>query len=411
VPAVAVLSLILVLSIGTLRVARADDADSLTRAARQLAASQTASGLFDFDFDFLKDSGNGSGKSKLQHTAYIVREAAAAFALAKYYRYSHDATVRQALVEVIASFGKSSVTIGRSRALDVLHYTGLLSLPFGRVTMAQVLNRFGLIYQPKGDGLLLALDRDHETAWVGGSAVALTAEGLYADASGDNQFASLRRAWLHGLLAQHLHGMGFRDYPNSIEEASLANGEAWLALATLKPIAGSELASALAEIEQYLIATYSAKPDQGFFSWGMMAAATRFRDTRDRRYLAFVESQARQLLDKIPPQESADENSCSFVEGLAAAAVVIQTGGHRDTALFRDLTERIRTEMALNLPLQIATGQTHANLPGGAVLSSPRFAKYAGAFLAGISKPYIRVDFTAHCISALIELDQIQDPP
>jgi hypothetical protein len=33
---------------------------------------------------------------------------------------------------------------------------------------------------------------------------------------------------------------------------------------------------------------------------------------------------------------------------------------------------------------------------------------YAGAFLAGTHQPYVRIDYTQHCLSAMIELTQRQ---
>ena len=45
-------------------------------------------------------------------------------------------------------------------------------------------------------------------------------------------------------------------------------------------------------------------------------------------------------------------------------------------------------------------------LGNGTYLSSPSVADYAGAFLAGRHDPYVRIDYTQHCISALMELGE-----
>ena len=64
--------------------------------------------------------------------------------------------------------------------------------------------------------------------------------------------------------------------------------------------------------------------------------------------------------------------------------------------------------MTKNRSLQILPDQTRIELGNGAYLSSPSVADYAGAFLAGMHQPYVRIDYTEHCICALTELDQVR---
>ncbi len=45
---------------------------------------------------------------------------------------------------------------------------------------------------------------------------------------------------------------------------------------------------------------------------------------------------------------------------------------------------------------------------GGAYLASPRLPVYVGAFLAGVYRPYTRIDYTQHCLSAMIKLERYE---
>jgi hypothetical protein len=70
------------------------------------------------------------------------------------------------------------------------------------------------------------------------------------------------------------------------------------------------------------------------------------------------------------------------------------------------LRQVVAAEMIKNNALQIQSGQDRIDLGHGAYLSSPVIAQHAGAFLAGAHQPYLRIDFTEHCICALLELEK-----
>jgi hypothetical protein len=40
----------------------------------------------------------------------------------------------------------------------------------------------------------------------------------------------------------------------------------------------------------------------------------------------------------------------------------------------------------------------------GVYLVSPKLRDFSGAFLEGRFRPYTRVDYTAHCVSAMVKL-------
>ena len=90
---------------------------------------------------------------------------------------------------------------------------------------------------------------------------------------------------------------------------------------------------------------------------------------------------------------------------MATALRIFNSQGDSDRDLIARLRQRVDADMARNRSLQIQPGQTRIELGNGATLFSPFIAQYAGAFLAGTHEPFVRIDTTEHCISALLELD------
>lgn len=256
-------------------------------------------------------------------------------------------------------------------------------------------------------GKLLGYKDGYTTTWAGSTALALVAELEYVRATGDNRFAQLRTSWLKGLRVLQVPGRGFREYPGSLEEAAYANGEAWLALATYAVLfpADEYVRAMLSQHDDYVLAKYSAEPDLQFFSWGAMAAAQRFAATSDPRFRDFIAAQASHFVDHNFSGTEALENTCAFVEGLASAAAVLAKYD-KYQALLLKLMKRIDREMtknqALQIPIGIVTLEFH-----GATFYSMRLPEYAGAYLSGAGNPYARIDITAHCLSALLEIQSV----
>ncbi len=369
-------------------------------------ATQLESGLFEFDFDFASGASRGAGTTKYQQMVFIVRQAAGAYGLAKYFHHTGDETVRTATMRAIEALAARSIPIGSSDLQRWIEASGLHGIPWGRRTLVRVLDSMGLLYQSDGPGRLLAFDGDYETAWAGGTALALLAELHYAMASGDQRFAAQRRAWLAGLMALHVDGAGFREYPGSIDESPLAHGEIWLALSFLPSDDASELGSRLQRIDRYMQSVYAAAPTLQFFHWGLMAVAQRGSALEPRQSTRLVERNTRHVLDTVPETHVAQENTCTIVEGLAAAAQVLRREPQWDMALLKQIDDRITVEMAKNLSLQIQPGQSHVTSVDGTKLQIPPTLEATGAFVAWRLRPYIRIDYTGHCISALIELER-----
>lgn len=382
-----------------------DDGGPAWRAAHQLVNAQLPSGLFAFEHDFVlggrpPDTERGTGK-----LAFITREAGTAYGLSNYLLHHNDVAVRTALVAALHNLGELSVPIAKATGQDALDATGLLALPFGRYKLRNALHWLGLLYHPTGEGRLVSYDRTYETAWGGATALALLSELQFYRASVDPQFVRLGRSWLTGLLVLY-DSRGFRELPESIDENALSNGETWLAFATyVRSFPDDSAAAAIAiRLDDYMMRTYAANPNYGFYTWGTKAAALRLEATSDVKFHRFIARQTRAFLNGIGPPVDPSENSCDAVEGLVTALHVLTSVADPDRDLLQRLRRRIDSEMEKNRSLQIEPGQTRIDLGNSTFLSSPSLADYAGAFLAGTHHPYVRVDYTVHCMTALLEL-------
>jgi hypothetical protein len=381
----------------------ANDLDHQRAAVEQLIRGQLESGLLDFDMDFLAGKGAGSGKTRAEKSAFIARQAGTAYGIAKYFEQTNDERVREPLIKFIDALEALSLPIGKSMPQRAVEATRILSLPVFRVKVRNTLERMELLYQPSGDGALVAYEQGYPTAWAGTTALALLAELHYFRATGDARFATIRERWLAGIEALRAPGRGFREYPDVIDEKPFANGEAWLAHAVYIDTfpSGSVSAAAMRDIDDYMIATYVK--DRLFFHFGAMAAARRFHTTQDRRFIDFLQREAQAALDAAPQADS-PEASCALVEGLAASAGAMARGGWSDKPLYAALRQRIRLEMDKNNRLQLQRGQDRLALGGDGVLIAPRLGDYAGAYLFGRYTPTVRIDMTHHCISAIAEM-------
>lgn len=385
-----------------------DKSNPTWRAAHQLVRAQLPSGQFAFEHDFLLGGKRRDTEVGIGRLEYITRQAAAAYGLSHYFLYDKDPDVAHALAAALRNFGKHSLPIDKATGQRTLESTGILALPFGRYKLHGTLHALGLLYRSSGEGQLVSYDRSYETAWGGATALALLAELQYHSASHDDRFTSLRRAWLEGLLVLYDGIGGFRILPDSIDENDLSNGEIWLALATYTRLFPGDRATAtiVARVDGYLMRNYVARRNKIFYSWAMKAAAERYAAKSDAKFVEFIAQQTRTFFDAARVRSDSTENSCADVEGLAAAHRVLNSVAHPYRDLIRQLRHRIDIEMTKNRSLQILPGQTRIELGNSTYLSSPSVADYAGAFLAGTHQPYVRIDYTEHCICALTELDQ-----
>jgi hypothetical protein len=396
----AAVTIALVLGGITHAAAQPTDQERMRRAVDYLLAGQLPSGLFVYDFDFVAD--------RPVEPDNIVRQAGIAYFLAEYYREAPDPHVRRAIEATLSRLGELSLPIGKSRWQSALEQTGILSVPIGRYKLRAALERFGLLYRPSGNGKVISLDGKYVYALTGAMAVALLAEMQYSQATGDNRFGSLRSAWLEGLLSLRIPRRGFRISPGFIDDTPFFDGEGWLALAYYHGVfpRDKRITSVLEDLEAYLMTRYAKDVTTGFYQWGTMAAALRLEQTLDPKFLSFIGSQARTLLEAPRRDEWRGDSSCAHMEGLAVAARVLRAHQAAD-GLLEKVVARLNEEMEKNRALQIPSNGGRIVFGDGVQLISPRLREFAGAFLVGKFQAYTRVDETGHCVSAMTKLAQL----
>jgi hypothetical protein len=383
----------------------ATDRPSMMRlTAEHWIASQSADGTLPYGFDLL------AGKSTAPNGdewAYVVRQALAPYAWAQYFAYSGDQRVQEPIQRSLSALARHSLPLGKSRVQHWIEHTRILSLSFARWKLNHALDRLGLLYRSEGSARVVSPDGKYSTAITGATGVALLAELAYSQASGDHQFAALRSAWLDALISLRIPGGGFRKTPDSIDEDDYSNGEAWLALAVYcDHHRGDSRCGLLPEVDEALMARYSAKPTFEFYHWGAMSAAQRFKTTAHTRFLAFMQQQGNFFSQRFDSPLFADANRCAVMEGVAGALAVLGHAG----AEYAALAERMRawlSKEADKLPkLQIQEGQSRLLLAGDAVLTAPRLVAFRGAFLVGLYTPSVQIDAAAHCMAAMVMIER-----
>jgi len=380
----------------------ANEHDPAWLGAHQLMRAQEPSGQFSFEYDFLLGGPRADTEREDGQAAYITREAGAAYGLSKYFLHERDPRVAHAIAAALRRWGQLSLPVSKSFGQDTLESTGVLALPFARYKLEASLRWLNFLYRPTGDGRLIAYGRSYDTASGGATALALLTELQYYEASHDNRFEALREAWLKGLLVLYDGVGGFRKLPAFIDENDLTNAEIWLALAYYTRLFPNDRATAAtaARVDNYMLRVYTQAPNRSFYAWGVQAAALRLSATADERFRQFIAQQTHAYFQGAT--DNAKDNNCSTIEGLGTALHVLMKAAHSDQQLIDRLRRTIRDEMAKDLSLQIQPGQDRIDLGKGAYLYSPVLAQYDGAFLSGTRRPFVRVDYTQHCISALL---------
>ena len=382
----------------------ADTASMMRLTVSRWSAAQV-DGLLPYGFDFLADR---PLEPERMSPPNLVRQAFAAYSLARYYDHARDANLADPLRRALSAFERRSLPIGKGRMQRAVESTRLLSLPVARWKLKSALDTLGLLYQPVGAGRIISSDQSYGHALSGGVALALLTELLYAQVSGDESFAALRMAWLEGLLSLRIPGGGFREHPLSIDESQYSNGEGWLALAVYADTHPDDAASAreLADVDDVFLRRYTDHPDDLFFAWGAMAAFQRYRTTRDPRFAAYLRHQGDEFVGRFEHRLSSSDNNCATMDGVAAILSAFLLSGETESGHVRDLRDWLTQEMGKLPRLQIKPGQQGLELGGDASLRAPRMAQYAGEFLNGLYEPVTQIDAAGHCLSALVTIQR-----
>ena len=150
---------------------------------------------------------------------------------------------------------------------------------------------------------------------------------------------------------------------------------------------------------------YTNEFDIGFFHWGVMAATERYLDTKQIEFIEFSEMLVSNFLQERS-QVNPNTNSCYMVEGLAAFVLAADRYPEVYTSDIVDrVTQRVEKEMTKNLRTQI-TGTTiefsHSRV------ESDYLEVFAGGFRNGTYSLRTRIDYSQHCLSALLKLKEVR---
>jgi hypothetical protein len=367
---------------------------------------QKPSGFLPYDFNFLEDK---ESEPHSMSTGNLARQAVTAAVLADYYALTNDPRARPAIEKFLTAFSRHSLPIGKSLIQSLIEKTHLLSMPVGRGKIRNVLERLGLLFDKQGPGKVLSPNMEYSSVYTGTVALALLTELRFAQTSGDAGFSNLRQAWLEALLMLQIPGGGFRGFLTSIDPTPYADGEAWLALAEYHRQFPQDrrVAETLVSVDDSLIKIYGGEFKIDFFHWGTMAAAARYADSKDAKFLDFIKNQTSAFLDR--KQQLASYNDCASVEGVADALATLVSAGEGESELSGRARAWIAREMTKTEGLQIQPGQKELVFANARV-SAPRLKEFTGSFLAGSYEPKTQVDNTSHCVSAMLKLQRQNRP-
>jgi hypothetical protein len=401
-------ALLLLASVGHASTRSDDYSESIELAVNRWLLVQRPSGFMPYAFDFIQDR---EVEPNTMSAVNLVRQAGTASALADYYALTKDRRAAPAIQRYLRAFGHHSLPIGKSRKQALVESTRILSSPYGRYKIRSALHRFGLLYAKEGPGMVISPDGTYRNARTGAVALTLLTEVRYAQTSGDNSFADLRRALVGGLVALRIPGGGFRDNPESIDPLPYFDGESWLALAEYHRAFPQDLhvGEFLIDVENALLKQYGDAKDIAFFHWGTQAAAVRYADTKDKKFLNFIKAQTRAFLDSKKDKDDM-HNNCASVEGLADAIGALLSAGEGNGELANRARRWVKKEMHKANQMQIQPGQQELVFTNSRFVA-PRMQEFSGCFRMGVYAAYTQVDLTQHCLSAMLKLKRVNETP
>jgi hypothetical protein len=361
---------------------------------------QKPSGFLPYGFNFLEDK---ESEPDTLSTGNLARQTGTAAVLADYYAYTKNPRARPAIEKYLAALGRHSLPIGKSRTQKLIEETRILSIPWGRGKIHNVLEWLDVLYEKQGSGKVLSPNEDYGGAFAGTVALALLTELRYAQTSHDDSFSGLRQAWLEGLLTLRIPGGGFRKFPTSIDPTPYSDGEAWLALAEYHRHYPQDkrVADTLVSVDNSLIKIYGEDFNIDFYHWGSMAAAARYADSKDLKFLEFIKKYTGAFLER--KQQLASYNDCAAAEGMADSLATLVSAGEGESELAGRARAWLSREMTKTKAMQIKPGQKEMVFANARVLA-PRLKEFTGSIFTDRYELKTQVDNTSHCISAMIKL-------
>lgn len=370
-------------------------------AVAQLNRSQLSSGFFPYDYDFI--SGNSTDMAEIDGVN-LVRQAGGAFVLGEYLEACIHQPTTQTLTTFIEKAVSRSLPISKGYLQRGLEWLGLYNRWQIWVPLREPLYRSGLLFSTEGEALLVTVHEDYESAWPGATALTLIAALKYRRATTDRQFDEMITRWKNGLLALKVPGRGFREAPHYLSESPYVNGEGWLAIAEYSRIFPEDdnANQILLELDKYILQKYGDGGNSRFYHWGTMAAVVRSDMSQDGRFDDFIYRLTEHYLNTEEQKEYPIVNRCSAVEGLATFVAFMNNRGLRTDPLVLRARKFIALTMAANRQLQVDAKFAASLANGEKHLSA--LDRYQGAFVKSLDDPVMRVDYTQHCINAMLRM-------
>jgi hypothetical protein len=155
-------------------------------------------------------------------------------------------------------------------------------------------------------------------------------------------------------------------------------------------------------VDAALMRKYGAEFRLPFFHWGTMAAASRYTEKHDRGFLEFIRAQTTAFLNQVERHPDND-NNCAAVEGVVDAMGALRQGGAAERALYQRALKWTEQEMLKAWRIQIQPGQTELVFANARIIA-PRMQEFAGSFRSGLYGADTLVDYTGHCLSAMVKM-------
>ena len=238
----------------------------------------------------------------------------------------------------------------------------------------------------------------------GAASVMLMTEMFYEKASGDQEYAHLKKPIIRCLKENFFdEEYGFKRIRSVNRPHPFYDGETWLALALYTDFFPQDRKTGdwVKVVDDVLIRSYRKKDYEirRFFHWGAQAAAQRYKTTKDPKFLDFLKYMFAQIQRDMPVEKvEVNMNACSQSEGLADLIEVMDDAEVRQAAL-----ERYDRLMQGVHRLQIES----MTLSDGSVMH-PEMEKYIGLFYGHRDDYNIMPDTAQHCATALLKASRLK---
>ena len=234
------------------------------------------------------------------------------------------------------------------------------------------------------------------TIKTGAKALLLLAVIYYEQATNDNKFSQLRDTLLQQLKRLYQPQIGFKIRRDTTKTSPYFDGESWLALATYNHFYPKDkgVIDLLKKIDTDMLEKYDPTVfDKSFFHWGMQSAATRFKDTNDKKFLDYMKKMMQAYLEY--GHISTSSAACAYLEGLTTAAAAVQTADKEFYFLLQNYATA-HLQSIINLQVLDTLPMTNTPVPD-------EVSQFKGAFLLNKNSSKTRCDATQHCIVALLK--------